>query len=75
MYDWLDAALDDDNSVVVTANLRLTRTLREAYGQRQVDAGRVAWKSPRIAAWHHWLRELYDSAAATGGPGLLNRAI
>lgn len=65
MYDWLDAALDEDSSVVVTANLRLTRILRQEYGEQQIRAGRVAWKSPAISAWSYWLRELYDAAATT----------
>lgn len=65
MYDWLDAAVDDDSSVVVTANLRLSRILRQAYGERKIAAGEVAWKSPAISAWSHWLRELYDAAATS----------
>ena len=62
MYDWLSDALDDESGLVVTANLRLARTLLDAHGLQQVQAGKSAWKSPAITTWSHWLNTLYDSA-------------
>jgi len=61
MYDWLPDALRG-NSQVVTANRRLARELANAYGKLQIQAGKVAWRSPRIGAWSDWLREQIATA-------------
>ena len=63
MYDWLRDALGCENSPVVSANLRLTRTLRTEFGEQQIAKGLHAWKSPEIYVWRHYLHELFDSSA------------
>lgn len=54
MYDWLRGALTGP-ATVVTANRRLARVLQQQYAKQQVDAGILAWQSPRILAWPDWL--------------------
>lgn len=54
MYDWLPGALDG-TAAVITANRRLARVLKQEYAARQVEAGVLAWESPRIHAWPDWL--------------------
>ena len=61
MYDWLADALEGDSCPIVTANLRLARTLSETFGRQQISRGIHAWKTPEILAWHHWLYALFDS--------------
>ncbi len=65
MYAWLDEALSDDGSFVITANRRLARELRRVYGQRQAAAGRVAWATPDIAFFGDWMSELADALPPT----------
>ena len=62
MYDWLPAALDSESSPLVSANLRLARTLKTAFGEQQLASGLQAWKTPAIYVWSHYLHELFDSA-------------
>lgn len=62
MYSWLDAAIDE-GAEIVTANNRLARDLRAAYGRRMLAAGRQAWRTPRILPWSAWLRNLVEGAA------------
>ncbi len=64
MYEWLADALQE-SSQVVTANQRLARTLADDYARQQLAAGRTAWRSPPIAAWHHWLSNLLSEAGLT----------
>jgi len=61
MYDWLPDALRG-TSQVVTANRRLARELTNAYGKLQLQDGKVAWRSPRIAAWSDWLKDQVATA-------------
>ena len=65
MYDWLQAALDND-STIVTANRRLARELRNAWNAQQLARGTGAWRTPEILQWQAWL------AAVVAGAG--NRA-
>ena len=64
MYEWLADALQE-SSQVVTASQRLARTLADDYARQQVAAGRTAWRSPPIAAWHHWLSNLLSEVGLT----------
>ena len=61
MYDWLPDALRGA-SQVVTANRRLARELADAYGRMQLQAGRVAWRSPAINSWSDWVKEQVAAA-------------
>ena len=61
MYDWMTEALQG-SSQVVTANRRLARALIDHHAKNQVEAGRMAWRSPRVLAWQDWLQERLDSA-------------
>jgi ATP-dependent helicase/nuclease subunit B len=73
MYDWLADTFDDNASTLVTANLRLSRTLLAAYGEERVAAGELAWKTPEIYVWRHWLHLMFDSADDFQGlPSRLN---
>ncbi len=63
MYDWLADALEGESCPVVTANLRLARTLRQAFGEQQVANASLVWKTPQIHDWRHWLHSLFDAAA------------
>ena len=62
MYDWLPEALEGESSSVVTANLRLARTLLAEFGEQQVANGLHAWQTPAIHVWTHFLHGLFDSA-------------
>lgn len=61
MYHWLSDALDGAGTVV-TANRRLTRVLQDRYVQQQLEARRLAWRSPNIFAWQDWLIEVLRSS-------------
>jgi len=61
MYDWLTGAVAD-NGTVITANRRLARELLQQYTERQVAAGVLAWRPPRILAWSDWLDGLLQEA-------------
>ncbi len=61
MYDWLDDALDD-TSCLVTANRRLARELRSAWGKSQVERGATAWRTPDIQSWTRWIASLVEEA-------------
>lgn len=60
MYAWLGEALAADGSHVITANRRLARELRQAWGELQKAAGRSAWRTPRILFVSDWYSELAD---------------
>lgn len=66
MYAALASALAAGHTVV-TANNRLSRTLRHHYDQQQQRAGASAWPSPDIINWTHWLRRLRDESRLRGG--------
>lgn len=73
MYDWLADALKGESCRVVTANLRLARTLSMAFGEQQIANGIQAWNTPEILAWRPWLHSLFDSASITAAlPSRLN---
>ncbi len=55
---------EGNSCLVVTANLRLARTLKESFGAQQVRNGVAAWKTPQIHAWGHWIQTLLESADA-----------
>lgn len=66
-----------DGSVILTANQRLSRTLRKAYDDHQLAQGRPAWESPVILPFGSWLRAQWSDALLAGGvpaSTLLNRA-
>ncbi|MBT8081247.1 MAG: PD-(D/E)XK nuclease family protein [Gammaproteobacteria bacterium] len=72
MYDWLQAALEND-STIVTANRRLARELRKAWSAQQVARGAAAWKTPEIRSWQGWLAALVaDAGSATDLPTRIN---
>ena len=72
MYDWLPAALDG-TSTVITANRRLARILKQEFASRQVEAGVLAWPSPRIFAWPDWLdAQLRDARRQEDLPTRIN---
>ena len=74
MYDWLPAALDGESSHIVSANLRLARTLKSEFGEQQVAKGLQAWKTPAIQDWNHFLHELFNASGdADALPSRLNR--
>ena len=62
MYDWLADALEGEACPVVTANLRLARTLKQAFGEQQLAKAALVWKTPEIHVWSHWLYALFDAA-------------
>lgn len=66
MYAWLEDALADDASAVVTANRRLARELHAAFAERQLASGTLAWPRPAVYSWSQWLAVLAES----GQPGL-----
>lgn len=49
-------------ALVLTATRRLARWLRQRHDEAQRQARRMAWESPRIAAFADWLREAWDEA-------------
>ncbi len=51
------AFLDElqSGAVAVTANRRLSRTMRKQFDQRQTDLGKKAWQAPQILPWDAWL--------------------
>jgi len=61
MYHWLTDALQGP-SIVITANRRLARVLREQYAEQQLAAGKVAWHSPVIYSWLDFLDSLVSAA-------------
>lgn len=65
MYGWLEAAVSR-GADIVTVNNRLARALRQAYDRRQLERGRLAWRTPRILPWLTWAGQL--SADSAGAP-------
>jgi probable DNA repair protein len=60
MYGWLSRA-GDGATHVVTASRRLARVLSNEYNVAQVEAGRLAWRTPVILSYSDWLAKLYAS--------------
>ena len=50
----------DGQGVVLTANRRQTRVLRDRYAAQQLAAAETVWESPRILPWGAWLIACYD---------------
>ncbi len=59
-YSWLEPALAPEGAVILTANRRLARELRDAYNQQQVDAGRSAWPTPPVHFFRDWVKRQFD---------------
>lgn len=55
----LVAALDA-GCLVVTANHRLARTLRNEYALAMRERGVSAWHTPRILEWHNWINSCWS---------------
>ena len=64
MFDWLRRAADDSTHVV-TANRRLSRLLTDAFNADQLQAGRLAWRSPTIQSLPLWLATRLTSSTDT----------
>lgn len=58
-------------ATVVTANARLARALRQAFGLRQMAEGRSAWETPSLSPWPALVESLRRQHAAPGTPPLL----
>ena len=69
MYGELLAALDS-GATVITANKRLTRTLRRAHEQHRQAQGDIAWPTPDILSWPHWLQRLWQESRLRSGAAL-----
>jgi len=54
-----------EGATLLTPGARLSRSLREAYGQWQRDQGRQAWTTPAILPWQSWLEQLWEEATLT----------
>ncbi|MBS1871635.1 MAG: PD-(D/E)XK nuclease family protein [Acidobacteria bacterium] len=52
---------------ILTANQRLSRTLREQYDRAQAAAGLRAWESPAILPFSTWLASQWGDALLGGG--------
>ena len=66
----LSAALSR-GAAVVTANARLARALRQAFGLRQLAAGRSAWQTPSLSPWPVLVDSLRAQHATAAMPPLL----
>ncbi len=60
MYEWLSEALVGDDSHVITANRRLSRTLEEEYVRQRLAAGDAGWRRPVIVPAADWYTMLAD---------------
>ncbi len=69
MYPWLADALSRGDTVI-TANRRLTRELRSAYDEQQLDAGKKAWATPDICVVGDWVQALYEDSHANAAEPL-----
>ena len=54
------------DAIVLTANQRLSRTLRQAYDELQCASGRTAWPSPSILPFSTWLDTQWLNALLAG---------
>jgi len=63
-YPILDDFPEDGSAHIVAANRRLARALQQAWADRQVDAGRSAWRTPAIHALSDWYPVLAERVIA-----------
>lgn len=61
MYAWLEQALADGSSTVITANRRLARDLHAFHAERQLQSGASAWRRPPIYSWNEWMAVLVEA--------------
>lgn len=54
-------------ATIVTANERIAHTLTVAWDQRQLAAGRRAWRTPPVFSWPGWMARLWGDSLAVGG--------
>lgn len=59
-------AAADDGALILTANKRLARHLREHFDHRKQQAGVGAWRSPLIMSLESWLRVCLERAILSG---------
>lgn len=52
--------------LVVLPNRAAVRTLRTAFDDRQLAAGRLAWEAPKVLTWTNWTRGLWSDLALSG---------
>jgi probable DNA repair protein len=60
-----------DGAEIVTANRRFARELRRVFADRQLAAGRTAWRTPPVMPWEAWLNRRLETAV--DGAGLPRR--
>lgn len=65
---YIDQIVDTvaNGGVILTANQRLSRTLRTVYDDHQLFQRRSAWQSPTILPIGSWLRERWTDALFSG---------
>jgi len=63
-YPVLDDFSEDGATHIVAANRRLARALQQAWADRQVAAGRAAWRTPAIHALSDWYPALAERVVA-----------
>ncbi|MCH9026137.1 MAG: PD-(D/E)XK nuclease family protein [Proteobacteria bacterium] len=56
----------DAGCLVVTANQRLSRSLRNEYALAMHDRGVSAWHTPRILEWHTWVNTCWSKTRGDG---------
>ncbi|HWR53262.1 MAG TPA: PD-(D/E)XK nuclease family protein [Bryobacteraceae bacterium] len=61
-YSFLDDALEAvrGGAALITANRRLSRTLRERYNAARIAAGERVWEAPQIVPIGPWLSTLWE---------------
>ena len=62
-YAWLESAVRED-CVIVTANRRLARELRQIHADRQLEAGLRAWQTPPVHFVGDWLNGMLETSDA-----------
>ncbi len=62
-----------NHATLITANQRLARFRLQQYEQKQIQAGKTAWHTPRIMSWPAWLQTLWQEHQAKQTRVLLGR--
>lgn len=52
--------------LLITANSRLSRILKDRYNHWRIQRGDRQWKSPEILSWELWLNKLWEDASLQG---------